>query len=120
MNARWSDSAKWPSTDSGSFDVLAEGKFSGIGNRVYYRFLAASVGGSACEFRVHVNANSTDVYSATHVIGVGGFDAFDSDFDIAASAGARGDEVTIYLEARRTNGVGTAAAVAVNMNCHTP
>jgi hypothetical protein len=119
MNQRSPNLADWPATASGTYDVLAEGRFSGVGNTVYYRFEAVGNGGGAGDFRVHASANGLDAYSATHSVTAGGFAVFDSSMDIATSLGARGDLVTIWLEARRTNGAGTVGAVPVSMDCHT-
>lgn len=116
MGERWSDLTRWPSITSGSFDTLAEGRCSVIGNRLSYRMFAATTNGASAEFRMKVVGFAGDILGTTHTLGTNSNGVFDSFLDISSQ---RGTTVPVIWEARVTGGGGEARTSVISVRNYT-
>lgn len=111
MGHRDSDLSLWPGTDSGSFSGIYEGQMTLTGRDIAYRMWDACTGGATGQFRLRVEG-SVSLTSAVHTLPANGNGVVDSSMDVSAM---RGETVTVYWEAARTNGVGKARASLISI-----
>lgn len=103
--------------NSPTWGRIFEGRVNIVGHSVEYTFYTAGTAGCAAEYRVRVQGSDGDHVSATHAIGAGGAATFSGSVDVTT---VRGNTHFIFLEGRRTNGVGVARATIHSMRCYTP
>jgi hypothetical protein len=108
--------ANWPTTVSATFQTLAEGRVSILGNALHYRVWGATDTGATGEFRVRVVGPSGDISGTAHPLAANTNGVFDSSFDVSA---IRGNTCQIIYEARRTNAVGNVRATPISVSCYT-
>lgn len=118
MGVTSNDITQWASCSVGaaSFQTVAEGRVSVVGNHVVARYWAATTDGAAGEWRIRIETPSGDILGPTRSLGVNANTAFEDQLDVTLQ---RGDTRVIRLEARTTNSTGKARAQPISFRCYT-
>lgn len=108
------DLSLWPSVVDSNFFPIMLGQAAGLGRTLSYRIATGTTGGAAGELRVRAIGGSMDVSGSVHTLAAGGQGNFFGAIDVSA---ARGGTIEVYVEGRRTNGVGKVHATVGYMVC---
>ena len=104
-------------TNSPTWFPLHQGRFSVVGNQVAYTIAGGGEAGAAANYRVRVDDGGSGLVGPTHSIAAGTSAVFSGTVDVTSM---RGTTTNIWMEAQRTNGVGTARGTVTTVRCFSP
>lgn len=118
MGPYGTNTALWPGTGSGTFQVLWQGWGNIVGRDLVAEYSGQSETGAACEFQVKVFPNGgPSIDGPVRVVGVGATGHFKDTIDVTS---VRGETRFIQLFGRVTNGVGRAAVTVTSFRSYRP
>lgn len=118
MGVLGNNTALWPGVNTtGAFTSLFEGRFSVVGNRLYYRVFCATDAATPGTFRMRVQSPGGDLVGPTHAVAAAGLAVFEDFVDVTVN---RGLTVRAFFEGNRTSGAGNLRASMMSVRCYTP
>lgn len=112
------DATKWPGVaTTAAYATIWEGRFSIMGNRLYYRMFCVSEAATTGTYRMRVELPSGDVTGTVHSQLAAGSDVFEDFVDVSSG---RGQSVRLFWEANRTAGAGALRSSPMAVRCFTP
>lgn len=118
MGVVGNSTAAWPAVNTtAAYAALFEGRFSVIGNQLYYRMFCATDAATPGTYQMRVEGPSGDLVGPTHALAAATTAVFEGSVDVTS---VRGLTLRAFWEGNRTSGTGNLRASPMSVRCYTP